>query len=241
MINFKKYLFIFIIIIFFILQLNPDNKKYKDIEVKYKYRLKIPENWFFEEYTEDMFNVYNNDFKNINNQVSLKKLKSIKVEGCLYSSAYSFNEVVEEQLEIYDNVIKKEEFKMDNGIIGISYICESIPPNYNDLFIVYHDGFKSVIIYCWPSYTEHKEDFYKIVKSFNFIYYTPTNNNLNLNVYTNFDSKFLRKLIKGEKLELIEKGKADTVNGVKGTWVKVKTEKGEVGWCFDAYLEEIKN
>jgi hypothetical protein len=30
------------------------------------------------------------------------------------------------------------------------------------------------------------------------------------------------------------------INEIKGFWIKVKTEKGEVGWCFDAYLEEIK-
>jgi hypothetical protein len=27
---------------------------------------------------------------------------------------------------------------------------------------------------------------------------------------------------------------------IKYDRVKVKTEKGEVGWCFDAYLEEVK-
>jgi hypothetical protein len=53
-------------------------------------------------------------------------------------------------------------------------------------------------------------------------------------------AKIIRNLIKGEKLELIEKGKEETINGVTGNWVKVKTQQGETGWCFDAYLEEVK-
>ncbi len=70
-------------------------------------------------------------------------------------------------------------------------------------------------------------------------YYTPNVDNLRFRASPDLQGKFIRSLIKGEKLELIEKGKADTVNGVKGTWVKVKTEKGEVGWCFDVYLKEL--
>jgi hypothetical protein len=38
----------------------------------------------------------------------------------------------------------------------------------------------------------------------------------------------------------MEKGKDETINNIKGNWVKVKTGKGEVGWAFDAYLEEVK-
>lgn len=51
-------------------------------------------------------------------------------------------------------------------------------------------------------------------------------------------------MIIGEKLEIIGRGKEleyiRGVNGeewISGTWVIVKTGKGEVGWCFDAYLE----
>jgi len=38
----------------------------------------------------------------------------------------------------------------------------------------------------------------------------------------------------------IPEGKEETINGVKGSWVKVRTESGDTGWCFDAYLEEVK-
>lgn len=54
------------------------------------------------------------------------------------------------------------------------------------------------------------------------------------------DGKIIRILNQNEKVEILEFGKEETINNVKGNWVKVKTEKGEVGWCFDAYLEEIK-
>ena len=69
---------------------------------------------------------------------------------------------------------------------------------------------------------------------------TPTVDNLRFREYPSQYGIFIRSLVKGEKLELIEKGNEETINGVKGNWVKVKTEKGEVGWTFDAYLEEVK-
>lgn len=54
------------------------------------------------------------------------------------------------------------------------------------------------------------------------------------------DGEFIRMLEKDEKIELLEKGETETIGGAKGTWVKVRTSKGEIGWCFDAYLKEIK-
>ena len=69
---------------------------------------------------------------------------------------------------------------------------------------------------------------------------TPAVDNLRFREYPSQYGIFIRSLLKGEKLELIEKGNEETINGVKGCRVKVKTEKGEVGWTFDAYLEEVK-
>jgi Leucine-rich repeat (LRR) protein len=57
----------------------------------------------------------------------------------------------------------------------------------------------------------------------------------------NQGGKIIRMLSKGENLELLEKGKEETISGVHGSWLKVKTDKGEIGWCFDAYLEEVKD
>lgn len=69
-------------------------------------------------------------------------------------------------------------------------------------------------------------------------YYTPTVT-LRFRESPSMDSKFIRNLNKGEKLKLLEKGEEDTVNGIKGNWCKFETEEGEIGWAFDAYVEEI--
>lgn len=69
---------------------------------------------------------------------------------------------------------------------------------------------------------------------------TPTVDNLRLRETSDQNGKVIRNLVKGEKLKYVESGKADTIQDIQGLWVKVKTEKGEVGWCFDAYLDEVK-
>ena len=54
------------------------------------------------------------------------------------------------------------------------------------------------------------------------------------------EEKFKTFLKKSERLKLLDKGETEVINGVKGTWVKVERKDIEVGWCFDAYLEEVK-
>jgi hypothetical protein len=48
------------------------------------------------------------------------------------------------------------------------------------------------------------------------------------------------RVIKNGKQTIVESGLNETIDGVKGNWIKVLTEKNEIGWCFDAYLEQIK-
>lgn len=71
-------------------------------------------------------------------------------------------------------------------------------------------------------------------------YYRSTIDNLRFRESPDLDGEFIRMLTQSDKLELLEKGKSEIINDITGTWVKVKTEQGEIGWCFDAYLEEIK-
>jgi hypothetical protein len=71
-------------------------------------------------------------------------------------------------------------------------------------------------------------------------YLRPIEDNLRLRVSPNINAIIYRLLVKGDRLNLLKKGKNETIEGINGTWVQVRTEKGEVGWCFDAYLEEIK-
>jgi len=70
--------------------------------------------------------------------------------------------------------------------------------------------------------------------------FTTKIDNLRFRERPDLDSKVIRVFKKSEKLTILETGKTETIDGVKGTWVKVKTEQGEIGWCFDAYLEEVK-
>ena len=44
-------------------------------------------------------------------------------------------------------------------------------------------------------------------------------------------------LNKDEKILIIKKGKREIIDSVKGIWVKILSDKNDIGWCFDAYLE----
>lgn len=63
------------------------------------------------------------------------------------------------------------------------------------------------------------------------------------------DSEIIATMIIGTEVEIMETGKADTIGGVDGNWVKVKVIndvkdlkgnniQGLFGWCFDGYLIE---
>jgi hypothetical protein len=75
----------------------------------------------------------------------------------------------------------------------------------------------------------------------NSIKYIPKVDNLRLRESPSIDGKIIRLLTKNEKLEFMERGKEETINGIKGYWINIKTEKGETGWCFDGYLNIIKD
>ncbi len=71
-------------------------------------------------------------------------------------------------------------------------------------------------------------------------FFSPKISNLRFRETPDLNGKFIRFLNQSEKLKLIEIGKIETIDRIKGSWMKVKTEKGEIGWCFDAYLKEVK-
>jgi hypothetical protein len=55
------------------------------------------------------------------------------------------------------------------------------------------------------------------------------------------NGEIIRILSQDEKLLIIKKGKEENLKGnIRGRWVKVLTEKNEIAWCFDAYLEECR-
>jgi hypothetical protein len=68
-------------------------------------------------------------------------------------------------------------------------------------------------------------------------YYKTKISNLRLRSEPSANGKILRMLDKDEKILILKKGKQETIEGVKGNWVKVLTNKNDIGWCFDSYLE----
>lgn len=72
------------------------------------------------------------------------------------------------------------------------------------------------------------------------IFYQSIIENLRFRNKPFLSAKTIRQFNKNEKLIVLEKGKSETINGVKGKWVRVLTEKNETGWCFNAYIEPTK-
>jgi len=97
---------------------------------------------------------------------------------------------------------------------------------------------------------EWYESFNKIVKSIRFTeikeyktavkFYKPAIDAAQFFESPGLNGKLIRSLARSEKLELVETGKADAIEGKNGFWISVKTEDGEKGWAFDGHLEEIK-
>jgi hypothetical protein len=70
--------------------------------------------------------------------------------------------------------------------------------------------------------------------------YLPKNDNLNLMEKPELKSKVVKVLKKYYVLYALEKGKNETINGVKGNWIKVQTDDGFIGWVFDGDVNELK-
>lgn len=71
-------------------------------------------------------------------------------------------------------------------------------------------------------------------------YYCPIVEDLLMRESYGINFKVLRVLKKDEKLIILEQGEGDVISGRRGNWVKILTDKNEIGWCFDAYLEECR-
>ena len=61
--------------------------------------------------------------------------------------------------------------------------------------------------------------------------------NLTLREGQSLKSNTIRLLNEDEKVIILEKGNEEIIDNNRGFWIKVKTEKNEVGWCFDYYME----
>ncbi len=70
----------------------------------------------------------------------------------------------------------------------------------------------------------------------NLIYYISVVDCLRFRKSPGLNGENIRSLKKSDKLKLIEKGKEETINGLKGNWIKVQAVDNQEGWCFDPYL-----
>jgi cytohesin len=72
-------------------------------------------------------------------------------------------------------------------------------------------------------------------------YLAPVEDALRLRKAPDLEASVIRLLTKAERLEFIEADKNTvTIDDKRGYWIKIKTQHGEQGWCFDAYLT-VKN
>ena len=79
----------------------------------------------------------------------------------------------------------------------------------------------------------------------NFCYAMPfthyTSDFLRLRKDENLKSEIITVLEPNLGIEIIEKGKNETIDGIAADWVKVKCANGYIGWCFSGYLNPIEN
>ena len=68
-----------------------------------------------------------------------------------------------------------------------------------------------------------------------------TSDYLRLRKSENLKSEIITVLEPKLGIEIIEKGKKDTIDGITADWVKVKCANGYTGWCFSGYLTPIEN
>ncbi len=79
----------------------------------------------------------------------------------------------------------------------------------------------------------------------NFCYALPfthyTSDFLRLRKDENLKSEVITVLEPNLGIEIIAKGKNETIDGITANWVKVKCANGYIGWCFSGYLNPIEN
>lgn len=81
--------------------------------------------------------------------------------------------------------------------------------------------FVTSLLYSLP-YTHYTSDYLRI----------RNDNNLNSQIITVLEPNM--------GVEIIAKGKKETIDGIKSNWVKVISANGYVGWCFAGYLKPIE-
>ncbi|MBP7737017.1 MAG: SH3 domain-containing protein [Spirochaetes bacterium] len=106
----------------------------------------------------------------------------------------------------------------------------------NDKTIYFHEmeWFKDVKLL---SFYGEKNKYFRLDGP-NAQYFKSKINNLRLRNESSIKGLIIRNLDKKDKMIILKKGKKESIDGVSGNWVKVLTDKNEIGWCFDSFLEK---
>lgn len=92
---------------------------------------------------------------------------------------------------------------------------------------------------------QDSEAFFKILHQFDELVSTvrfvnvvmKTTVDLRLRKEPSLSSETLTIIPENTEVLLQEYGPTATIDGISGSWVKVETEKKQIGWCFNGYLE----
>ena len=157
----------------------------------------------------------------------------------------------EDKNQIVEIFLNKKESESMYGESKYSY---QILDNNNDGFkenIIVQLNAKSYESYLDPDWDVEKYGEYIIINAkYNYIwdgekyiykpqYYFVTVNNLRLRDRFFLDSNVTKLLKLNEKVELLHYiDKEERIDDIMGKWFYVKTENGELGWCFSGYLME---
>ena len=151
-----------------------------------------------------------------------------------------FNFIDDINVEVSNDSVKtQKKYKSEGYEIWIYENNPDMP------YFIFKRNVDLEIIISSPASSLVLKEFKKINKSVSTLidkktYFKSSVKNLRLRKSDDINGEIIRNLKKGEKLRILYTGKEELINAIKGNWVKVETEKGEIGWCFDAYLEEIK-
>lgn len=125
--------------------------------------------------------------------------------------------------------VKTALFKLDNRYVLDQYEITILSPDTNEVlftYTIYKD--KRIRAKFVP----------KIEASAAAKIYTSTIPDLRLRDAEKVGNR-IRLLGAKERINIIEIGQADTIEGIQGNWVKIRSlEKGDEGWCFGGYLKE---
>ena len=128
-----------------------------------------------------------------------------------------------------ENVLPRLEKESTGKMVEINYNILK-----NNLYGRLDSG-KKKYLFCY----DIKNDKLLNIKEIEDFYFQVGVDKLKLKKEGNRESAYFRNLFKNEKLQIIELGNEEKISDIKGSWIKVRTEKGDIGWCFDGYLNAI--